>query len=390
MSVRTAAAPHALDDPRAARAAGRELLSLALIDARNALLSGLARAEEAAAADAALRPVALRLALDAGAWQERWISRHPQRQRGEQADPHGPLLAGIEPALGRWLDPAGAPPEPAEVRAYLADTLELTLELLERSDDTVQGLYFFRLALLHEDRLGEALAEVEGAGAPPARVEREPLWLPACRWWLGSAPEGGLVPHNERWAHEVALPEFEIDAQAVNWRQFVEFAEDGGYDRRECWTEAGWAWLQASGRRAPRGVAQLAGGVVREQGAQLRRVSAAQPVVHVTRHEAEAWCRWAGRRLPSEPEWELAAATAASRGFAWGDVFEWVAGGARAYPDCGPPGAGCLDPIPTPGTAATLRGASFATRRRWHHPKARRFAAPEADAPFCGFRSCAP
>jgi len=388
--VRTATMPHALDDPRAARMAGRELLSLALIDSRNALLARLAQAEDAAAAQPSALPAVLRLALAAGAWQERWISRHPQRQRGEEADPGGPLLAGIEPALGRWLDAEGVPPDAAEVRAYLADTLELTLGLLERCAETVQGLYFFRLALLHEDRLGEAIAERLDSGAPPARIERDPLWLPARRWTLGSAPDGGLVPHNERWAHEVALPEFEIDAQAVTWRQFVEFAEDGGYDRRECWTEAGWAWLRQDGRRAPRGVAQLAGGAVREHGSQLRRVPAAQPVVHVTRHEAEAWCRWAGRRLPSEPEWELAAATAASRGFVWGDVFEWVAGGARAYPDCGPPGAGCLDPIPPPGTAGTLRGASFATRRRWHHPKARRFAPPQADAPFCGFRSCAP
>jgi formylglycine-generating enzyme required for sulfatase activity len=417
MAVQGAAAPHALEDPRGARAAGRELLSLALMDGRNALLARLAQAEAAAGllgraagravgsgavgpADtlAAARGVAawwhdvLRLALLAGAWQERWISRHPQRTRGEAADPHGPLLAGIEPALEHWLDPAAPPPDVAGVRAYLAATLELTLELLERAAETDTGLYFYRLALLHEDRLAEALAERLDAEAPASRVEREPIWLPAQRWMLGSTPGAGLVPHNERWAHEVSLPEFEIDAQPVNWRQFVEFAEDGGYDRRECWSEAGWAWLQAAdpgSRRAPRGVEQLVGGVVRERGGALQRVPLAQPVLHVTRHEAEAWCRWAGRRLPSEPEWELAAATAASRGFVWGDVFEWVTGSARAYPDCGPPGAGCLDPIPREGTMGTLRGASFATRKRWHHPKARRFAPPHADAPFCGFRSCA-
>lgn len=384
---------HALDDPRGARMAGRELLSLALMDSRNTLLARLAQADAVSAANAQtagplLRDV-LRLALHAGAWQERWISRHPQRQRGEAADPQGPLLAGIEPALGRWLDAAAPGAEPAEVRAYLEATLELTLELLERAAETADGLYFYRLALLHEDRLGETIAERMEAESPPSRAEREPIWLPAQRWWLGSTPEGGLVPHNERWAHEVVLPEFEIDAQPVNWRQFAEFAEDGGYDRHECWSERGWAWLQAGARRAPRGVEQLAGGVVRARGGQLQRVPLAQPVLHLTRHEAEAWCRWAGRRLPSEPEWELAATTAASRGFVWGDVFEWVTGSARAYPDCGPPGAGCLDPIPPEGTMGTLRGASFATRKRWHHPKARRFVPPEADAPFCGFRSCA-
>jgi formylglycine-generating enzyme required for sulfatase activity len=111
--------------------------------------------------------------------------------------------------------------------------------------------------------------------------------------------------------------------------------------------------------------------------------------MHLSRHEAEAWCRWAGRRLPTEPEWELAAATGASRGYAWGDVFEWVAGSARAWPGAGPATPGTLDAIPAAGTQGVLRGASFATRLRWRHPKARRFAPPASDSAFCGFRSCA-
>ena len=374
--TRSTAAP--LDDAAAMRRADRELLSLALIDARNALLAALAAAET---------PLALQRALHAGWYQERWISRHLQRQRGEAADPHGPLLAGIEPQVEGWL--RATPPPADTVRRYLAATLELTLELLEHADDDAAGLYFFRLALLHEDRLCEALAEALDTGAPPARPEREPIWFAAQRFMLGSPHAHGLVPHNERWAHEVALPEFEIDAQPVNWRQFVEFAEDGGYDRRACWSDEGWAFLEAGGRRAPRGVEQLAGGVLALRGGRLQRVALQQPVLHVTRFEAEAWCRWAGRRLPTEPEWEAAAGSGAGRGFAWGDVFEWVAGSARAWPGAGEPGPGCLDPIPPAGTQGVLRGASFASRARQRHPKARRFMAPAADHAFCGFRSCA-
>jgi formylglycine-generating enzyme required for sulfatase activity len=373
-----------LDDPLGMRRAGRELLSLALIDSRNTLLERLAQDESAPA---------LRLALRAGWYADHWIGRHVQRQRGEACDPVAPRLAGIEPRADGWMAGSSEGLTPAALRAYLAETLEITLDLLGSAAEDDAALHFYRCALLHEDRLGEALAERLNTGAPDAHAERPPLWLPAQRWMLGSEP-GGLVPHNERWAHAVAVPEFEIDAQPVNWARYVEFADDGGYDRHELWPEAGWAWVQAQGRRAPAGVEQLQSAVLvqRGQGAQaaLARAAMGQPVLHVTRHEAEAWCRWAGRRLPTEPEWELAASAGARRGYAWGQVFEWVAGSARSWPGAGPLPPGCLDAPPS-GAAAwgVLRGASFATRRRWQHPKAHRFAPPDQDTMFCGFRSCA-
>ncbi len=364
------------------RRAGRDLLSLALFDARNQLLRWLAADESAPA---------LALAAQAGGYQESWIARHVQRQRGEACDPSATRLAGIEPAAAAWA--AGeAEPAPQALRNYLAETLETTLELLATAAEDDAALCFYRLALLHEDRLCEALAERLRPGAPPARAERPALWLPAQRWRLGSEP-GGLVPFNERWAHEVAVPEFEIDAQAVNWGRYVEFAEDGGYDRPELWSLEGWAWAQAEVRRGPRHVEQMHGGVLVMRGsgrqAALARAPAAQAVMHVSRHEAEAWCRWAGRRLPTEPEWEIAASRGPGMGFVWGDVFEWVAGSARAWPGAGTPPPGTLDALPAPGTQGVLRGASFATRSRWAHPKARRFAAPGRDTMFCGFRSCA-
>jgi formylglycine-generating enzyme required for sulfatase activity len=127
--------------------------------------------------------------------------------------------------------------------------------------------------------------------------------------------------------------------------------------------------------------------LVHRQG-ELQRVGAAQAAVHVSRHEAEAWCRWAGRRLPTEPEWELAALQGGARGFVWGDVFEWVLGSARPYPGGGevPPGFAAF---PDPGRCGVLRGGSWMTRARQRHPRARRFAAPHRDELFAGFRSCA-
>ena len=367
------------------RRAGPDLLSLALIDARNALLGLLAHDET---------PAALRIAARAGWFQEYWIARHVQRQRGEACDADAPRLAGIEPRVEGWLAPQAQPPADA-LRAYLAESLEITLELLAglpaaSADDTL--LHVYRNSLLHEDRLTEVLAENLRQGSAPARTERGALWQPAQRWMLGSE-RGGFVPHNERWAHEVALPEFEIDAQPVNWARYVEFADDGGYDRCELWSDAGWAWVQAEGRRAPGGVEQLQGGVLVERRgpvAGLQRAAAAQPAVHVTRHEAEAWCRWAGRRLPTEPEWELAASRGAGRGFVWGDVFEWVGGSARMWPGAGAAAPGTLDVLPPAGAGwGVLRGGSWATRARWKHPKARRFHPLGDDRPFSGFRSCA-
>jgi formylglycine-generating enzyme required for sulfatase activity len=392
------AAP-SLDDPDAARRGDAAWLSLALIEARNHLLGALVAAEAAGADDAAL----LRLAGHAGWYQEWWIGRHVQRSRGERCDAHAPRLSSVDPRADAWFAgrPGDAPAatdglDATAVRSYLSLTLETTLELLDAADGDDDALHFFRAALLHEDRLFEALAErarAEGralpvdAEAPPARPQREPLWFAAQRLAIGT-PRGGFVPDSERWAHEVEVPEFEIDAQPVSWARYAEFAEDGGYDRREWWSAAGWAWLQGEARRAPRHVEQLRGAVVVERSGRLQRAAAAQPALHVARHEAEAWCRWAGRRLPTEPEWEAAARAGAPRGFAWGDVFEWVAGSARPWPEhAATPGT--LDRLPPPGAMGVLRGASWVTRRRRRLPAARRFVAPGHDGAFAGFRSAA-
>ena len=201
------------------------------------------------------------------------------------------------------------------------------------------------------------------------------------------------MPEEEQGAHTVQLAEFEIDAQGVNWSQFAEFAGDGGYDERRWWTDAGWAMLAASGRRVPRYVEQIAGGVLARRLGRLQRLPLAQAALHVNAHEAVAWCNWAGRRLPSEAEWSLAAATASARGFVWGDTLEWVAGRAGPYPgaasksgasEAGAGGAGGDSPA-----WRVMRGASAWASPRLRHAQARRFAPPEHDELFVGFRSCA-
>jgi gamma-glutamyl hercynylcysteine S-oxide synthase len=257
------------------------------------------------------------------------------------------------------------------------------------------ALYLYRLALFHEDMHVEAFAYMSqtlgidsGLLAPIATMApREPLVFPATPWMLGSAPEG-FVFDNERARHEVQVPEFEIDAQAVTWSQYCEFVEDGGYDEPAFWSEPGRVWLQAQQRRTPRYVDQMRHAVMQHRFGKLMRVPLAQPAMHVSWFEAQAWCAWTGRRLPTEVEWEAAAHLGATRGFRWGDVWEWTATTFHAYPGFAP------DPYidyskPWFGTHKVLRGASFATRGRMRSAKYRNFYSPQRDDLFCGFRSCA-
>lgn len=372
----------ALTDAQAMRHADRDLLSLALMHARNRTLAWLTLLERL--------PGACWAAGRAGWWQERWIARNVQRSRGAASDLTRPPLASIEPlADGWWAHPGddGGPP-PDALRAYLEATLEVTLELLAAADDNDDALHWYRAALFEEDAVVQrfaALAQqhrIDVRRLLPERLQRvvrAPLWFAAQHWMLGSS-RGGFVPPPEQWAHEEPVPEFETDAQPITWQQFAEFVEDGGYDDVRWWSEEGAHWLQADARRTPRDVEQMRHGVVLQRFGQLVRAPAAEAASMLNWYEAQAWCAWAGRRLPTEVEWELAASLGASRGLTWGDVPEWTAGRARAWPG---------GPAIADATWRVQRGLAWFEPRRLAHPKARRFVAPQDDDSFAGFRSCA-
>ena len=400
---------------------GREALSLALIESRNRTLHLLSACERALDA----RPVALHdfgdapsplwLAGHIGWFSEWWIARNTRRASGIDCPPRPTRLAAIDPdADARWssLPPPGSMrPDSEATRAYLLDTLECTLGLLERADESDAGLYFFRAALFHEDLCGEALvvaAQTLGLpiGMEPAPVVgmREPVRLPATRWLLGRSPDSpGFVVAQESGSVTVDVPEFEIDAQPVTWSQFVEFVDDGGYDRPDLWQPAGRDWLaqQVDGRRAPRHVESIGaarhgndsgGAVLQRRFGQAVRVAGPQSAVHLSWWEADAWARWAGRRLATEVEWEVAAQTASRLGFRWGDVHEWTAGTLRPWTGyrADPWSAGTdYDPQSAFGLARVLRGSSFATHARIRSPRRRGFALPARDDGFFGFRTCA-
>jgi ergothioneine biosynthesis protein EgtB len=402
------------------RRASRERLSLALMDVRNRTLQLLAHFEGAHAAGAADIPcrdeleVPLWVTGHVGWFAEYWIGRNPQRALGSHCSPDAVRLASIEPSADDCFNPLLVAHDmrwrvelpPAEsVRAFLLETLESTLELLEKTPQDDEPLHFFRAALFHEELRHEqllAIAQTLGVALPlqlPAGVQpREPVLVPAGTWVLGSSP-GGFVFGIEKWAHEVDVPEFEIDAQPVNWSQYMEFVDEGGYDREELWQPEGWRWLQQQaqleGRRGPRHVEQIgsAGGAVRQSlfGKPLR-MSGSQSVMHVSWWEADAYARWAQRRLPTEVEWEMAMHVAQRQGVRWGDVLEWTAGTLRPWPGFAEDAWAIGTPFeaaPHFGNARVQRGVSFATPQRLVDAKLRRFALPDRDDAFVGFRTCA-
>ncbi len=421
MAFTSPASPNAAVDSPSVRQAGGELLSLALIDARNHTLYLLSQYEQALEATQLQVPMLPELNPPLwelghiGWFQEWWLGRNLQRHLGRACNPFATRLASIEPQADRWWDSAHVAhdsrwsldlPEAASIKSYLLDTLESTLELLEKTPDEDDALYFYRLSLFHEDMHGEALIYMAQTLGLPLTLDmpgpaplREPLRLPATRWQLGcdgaGAQNNGFTFDNERQPHEVQVPEFEIDAQVVTWAQFVEFVDDAGYDRPELWQPQGWQWLRdkaaGEGRRGPRYVDQIgvaSGAVMQTRFGTPRRMLGGQPAMHLSWWEADAWCRWAGRRLPSEVEWEVAAHQAGRRGFRWGDVWEWTGTTFRSYPGFS------ADPYrdysePWFGTHKVLRGASFATRARMKYPKYRNYYLPQRDDIFVGFRSCA-
>jgi gamma-glutamyl hercynylcysteine S-oxide synthase len=415
--------PISVDSPLI-RQAGADVLSLALIDARNHSLHLASEVERSlpllqnsaqmASTHAHEMSPPIWLLGHVGWLQEYWIGRNTQRYLGRACPPQPSVLASIEPRADACFDPRLTRraerwvlpyPELAAIKSYLLETLEMTLDLLEKAPPTDDGLYFFRLALAREDLISEQyLVWAQSLGLPfklppqTAYAARQPLLVPAMRWQFGAASTG-FAFDNECPQHEVSVPEFEIDAQPVSWAQFVEFVDDGGYDDTSHWSDSGLRWLQEAaqstgneyGRRAPRYVEQIgvaSGAVMQMRFGHLQRMAAGASAVHLSWYEAQAYAHWAGRRLPTEVEWEIAASRLKGQGFRWGDVWEWTSNSFRPYPGF----------TPSPwhqGSAAqwehckALRGASWATRERMKLPTFRGYAKPEQDAGFYGFRTCA-
>jgi ergothioneine biosynthesis protein EgtB len=335
-----------------------------------------------------------------GWFQQWWIGRNPERERGVAADPDVARLPPPRAGADAWFDSGRVAhttrwhlPLPAAdaIRDDLARGLEQSLQLLAASGDSDEALYFFRLSLFHEDMHHEAAVYMaQHLGVPLSG------WAPRASAGTGEVTIGegvhrlghtspGFAFDNELVAHDVVVPAFRVDAAPVTWSQFLPFVEAGGYRRREHWSEAGWAWLQAGERSTPRYLRAAGSGWQRLTFGRWLDVEPHLPAVNLSWHEAEAFCAWAGRRLPSEAEWERAAQHG---GMHWGEVWEWTATpfepyagfAAHPYRDYSQPWF---------GSRRVLRGGSFATHTRMKHTRYRNFFMPERNDIFAGFRTCA-
>lgn len=362
------------------------------------------------------------------AWfQEHWVLRHALGQAPIHANGDALWNSAIIAHADRWT---AALPARAATLEYLELVGDRVLAALEHEPDP-RLQYFALLAVFHEDMHGEAFAYTRqtlgwpaphvSAGATPVALATGSLpgdaTVPAGRYRIGAEREpDGFVFDNEKWAHDVELARFAIARAPVTQGEYVAFVEDGGYERRSLWSDDGWEWRTRVGARCPMHWRQG------DHGRWERRIydrwmlidtQLARPVIHVCAHEAEAWCRWAGRRLPTEAEWEVAARGAPIAGnlglqigdtvdvavfgefdSAWGcrqmfgNVWEWTATMFEPYP-----GFEC-DPYkeysePWFGDHRVLRGGCFVTQPRLLRPTWRNFYPPDRRDVWAGFRTCA-
>lgn len=290
----------------------------------------------------------------------------------------------------------------AELRAYLADVRERTLEVLaevdigsDADDPLLREGFVYEMLLAHEQQHNETMLQLlqmidvsegprdaghlspeQASGQLARRFEYPPvremprvsgtIRIDGGSYEIG-APARGFAYDNERPRNAVELAPFEIDRTPVTNATYIQFMEETAAEPPMYWEregDGGWVLTRMGGRDP---------------------IDPAHPVLHVSWHEADALARWAGKRLPSEHEWEAAS----PRLEGVGQVWEWTSSDFLAYPG--------FEAFPYPeysqaffgDTYKVLRGGSWATRRNVMRPSFRNWDLPERRQIFSGIRLAA-
>lgn len=398
------------------------------------------------------------------AWfQEFWVLRHlggqpPILKQGDVLYDSARVAHDT-----RWDLPL---PERDETLAYMERVLEGVIDQAGnmsgglRDADGYDQEYFLNLVLLHEQMHDEAIAYTRQTLSYPApafaTVNNVPFdeqnwsssqtahWLtgdaeiPGGNFTIGSTPDQSFVFDNEQMAHEVEVDPFAISKTTVTNGEFKKFVEDGGYRRSGLWSAEGWQWRTTASAEHPVYWRREGGDRwLRRNFDQWLALDESLPVIHVNWYEADAYCRWTHRRLPTEAEWETAASAEPAangpclaknrRRYPWGDespsveranldwrvlgclpvdvlpagdsafgcrqmignVWEWTASDFKPYPGFV---AGPYNEYSAPwfGNHKVLRGGCWVTRSRLIHNSYRNFYTPDRRDVWAGFRTCAP
>jgi iron(II)-dependent oxidoreductase len=377
------------------------------------------------------------------AWfQEKWVLRRGG-QPSLRADADALFDSAAIPHDTRWDLPL---PNRDETTAYVGAVRDRVLERLSSGTPDPELVYFTLLTVFHEDMHTEAFTYTRQTLAyPPPRftlpeyptpaaggpVDRGDAAIPGGAFMLGAARNEPFVFDNEKWAHRVELRPYAIARNAVAQAEFAAFVEEDGYRRHGLWSEEGWRWREAAGAEHPVYWRREPDGSWRRRHFDVwLPLESDLPVIHVNWYEADAFCRWAGRRLPTEAEWERAAAApdgdgAPGQRFPWGNAppaparanLDWGRRGCisvDALPE-GDSAAGCRQMIgnvwewtstnfgpypgfvPDPyreysqpwfGNHKVLRGGCWTTRSRLIRNTWRNFYMPDRRDVLAGFRTC--
>ncbi len=313
-----------------------------------------------------------------GWFHEFWVHRQGDAaQPSRLRDADALFNSSVVPHATRWDLPL---PPLAAVHDYVESVCADTVRLLQQGEPDPATAYFIQLALFHQDMHNEAFAcSWQTAGWPwPASVRSYAIAAPAGAGDLafddadievGARRGAGFAFDNEKWAHRARVPAFAISAAPVTQRDYLEFVQRDPERRMpRYWRRSGEQWEQRVGDR-------------------WLPLAPDEPVCHVSANEAEAWCRWRGRRLPTEFEWQRYAQAVGPDAFA--GVWEWTASIFSPFPEFSPdPYADYSRPW-FDGSYRVLKGASRWTPPRLRRMSFRNFYQPARGDMFCGFRTCA-